>query len=161
MSANDFVDWTDANGDQVRFRFTDQTIGATSGRFRLAGVEQADGATVDVTDQQLLAGALVWVAGGASSSDQISIVARDPFGDSVSRSFAAPSVGGSLTAMMAALITDSAPEDDATLAMADTLSQDVHQPATCALACAPNGSNASLMAAHSETYLGWGLESGV
>jgi hypothetical protein len=154
ISANDFVDWTDANGDKVRFQFTDQTIGAASGHFRLAGIDQADGATIDVTDQQLLAGALVWVAGGAGSGDQIRVVARDPFGDSASLTFDAPDVGGSLSAMMTSLNAEGI-EDQVTAGMAATLAQP--QLASCDLACVPSGSAISLMPSPSEdAYLGSG-----
>ncbi len=161
MSANEFVDWTDANGDHVRFRFIDQTLGASSGHFRLGGVDQAEGAAVNVTDQQLLAGALVWVAGAAGSQAQIGVVASDPFGDGASQSFTAPDVGGGLAAMIASLGVDPDPDsgtqDQVTLAMADTLSQGIPPLATCTLMCAPNGSNSPLLSSNpDETYLGLG-----
>jgi hypothetical protein len=102
VDAKSFVSWSDADGDRVHFTFTDQTASAASGHFRLNGVDQAANLAISLTDTQLLAGALQWVAGQAGASDQIRVVAGDPFGDGAAQTFMTPE-------MMAGLLAQTPP----------------------------------------------------
>jgi hypothetical protein len=98
VDARSFVTWSDPNGDRVHFTFTDQATAADSGHFRLNGVDQAANAAIGVTDAQLLAGALQWVTGQAGASDQIRVVAGDPFGDAAAQTFMTPEMMAGLLA---------------------------------------------------------------
>ena len=81
VDATNFVTWSDADGDHVHFTFTDQTASASSGHFRLNGVDQAANVAISISDAQLQSGALLWISGQAGSQDQIRVTAGDPFGE--------------------------------------------------------------------------------
>jgi hypothetical protein len=61
-------------------------------------VDQAANTAVVVTDAQLQAGALQWVAGSAGTQDQIKVVAGDPFGDAAAQTFLSPAAMANLLA---------------------------------------------------------------
>jgi hypothetical protein len=66
-------------------------------------VDQAANTAVVVTDAQLQAGALQWVAGSDGTQDQIRVVAGDPFGDAAAQSFLSPAAMANLLAPAPAL----------------------------------------------------------
>src|SRR6185369_16542301 len=90
VDAKNFVTWSDADGDHVHFKFTDQTASASSGHFQLNGVDQAANVAISVSDAQLQSGALLWIAGQAGSQDQIRVTAGDPFGEAGAVNFMTP-----------------------------------------------------------------------
>jgi hypothetical protein len=98
LGAETFVTWSDADGDYVQFTFTDQTASASSGYFRLNGVDQAANVAIGVTGAQLQAGALQWIAGEAGSQDEIQVIASDPFGSAPALEFLSPAAMATLLA---------------------------------------------------------------
>jgi len=78
----DLIGWSDADGDTLRFSFTDLNASATSGHFVLGGQAQSAGQDIVVSAKQLVLGDLLWVVGAADQSDDISIKVSDPFGSS-------------------------------------------------------------------------------
>ena len=77
----DLIDWSDADGDTLRFNFRDLSADATSGHLVLGGQAQNAGQDIVVSAEQLALGDLLWVA-GAVEFDDVAISVSDPFGSS-------------------------------------------------------------------------------
>jgi VCBS repeat-containing protein len=86
----DLIDWSDADGDALSFRFTDLNPNATSGYFLLGGKVQNAEQEIAVSAKQLVLGDLLWVNGDGDQSDDITIEVSDPFGSAPVRTIRLP-----------------------------------------------------------------------
>ena len=119
VDAKSFVTWSDPDGDHVHFTFTDQTASASSGHFRLNGVDQAANVAISVSDAQLRSGALLWITGQAGSQDQIRVTAGDPFGEAAALNFTTPAAMAALIAQAPASLASAPSGTDTSLLQTD------------------------------------------
>lgn len=109
-SLANLIDWSDADGDTLRFSITDLNADAASGYFVLRGHAQNAGQEILVDAKQLQLGDLLWVAGAGDEADDVAIRVSDPFGTAPVFTLTLPGSAGSAAAI--ALISEAASTSD-------------------------------------------------
>ena len=116
----DFVNWSDADGDLVSFRFTDLNADASSGHFLLDGDIQLAGQEILIDSDQLVFGNLSWVVADAGYFDDITIQLSDPFGSAPIATVRLPDDSSNTAPDVVASDTEALPSE--ILDMADLIS---------------------------------------